>query len=684
MAPRSARAAANAVAVLAAAFALGCHGGAGPWSAGTATKAGVAPATHAEVRTLNEGYDRARSVVLVREIDAPTRANLDYAAYHANFMITDPPPEGAGALAGATRPAAPFRGLLEAATLTGDVGRTPLTADERARPLAFAPLVEALSAHKVAGAGDLEDVGVAVRGESWGLPGGPQLVPQIASELFVHAASPPELWVKIEFQPWFKALGALPDQDGDGFPEIYGRVTPASVNPAVLAFVSGDYTTKPLSPAEIKTWANQLSGYWYPSYNTDLVPPGARFPSDTTEADVKAELRGRAFDGPTIVVRGKPQGKPTYDVFIVKGQGTTAAAKGSAPAAPALPKTRPSPRPGPVLAAIDKELATTGGGSWNKWAASVAPFGALVRGVLGQTPASVKGIAGTNGFLFFRNSLEYVVGGDLEKQAPGKNPLPVIVDFKKQLEARGVDFLFVPVPTKDEIFPEEIDGRGKGFAGRVVNPWERKLLADLGAAGVETIDLLPPFLAAREPDKVERELVFQHQDTHWTDRGLRLAARLIAARIKEYPWYAAAAARARVALHAKETTFTQAGDLRSRLPAAEQRKYKQEKLVAHQVMRADGTPYDDDPDSPIVVLGDSFTGVYELMAPEHAGVSAHLALDLALPVDLVMSYGGGPNVRQKLLRRGAEALATKKLVVWIMTARDLFNYFEDWKPLELK
>ena len=83
-------------------------------------------------------------------------------------------------------------------------------------------------------------------------------------------------------------------------------------------------------------------------------------------------------------------------------------------------------------------------------------------------------------------------------------------------------------------------------------------------------------------------------------------------------------------------------------------------------------------------MGDSFTGVYELTDSEHAGVSAHLALDIGASVDLVMSYGGGPNVRQKLMRRGVEALATKKLVVWIMTARDLYNYWEEWEPLKLK
>ena len=82
---------------------------------------------------------------------------------------------------------------------------------------------------------------------------------------------------------------------------------------------------------------------------------------------------------------------------------------------------------------------------------------------------------------------------------------------------------------------------------------------------------------------------------------------------------------------------------------------------------------------PIVVLGDSFTGVYELMDCEHAGVSAHIAKEIGYPVDLLMSYGGGPNVREKLLRRGEDKLQTKKLVVWMMTARDLFDHAEGWQ-----
>jgi alginate O-acetyltransferase complex protein AlgJ len=48
-------------------------------------------------------------------------------------------------------------------------------------------------------------------------------------------------------------------------------------------------------------------------------------------------------------------------------------------------------------------------------------------------------------------------------------------------------------------------------------------------------------------------------------------------------------------------------------------------------------------------------------------------------VDLVMSYGGGPSVRRKLLRRGEDALRPKRLLIWIFSARDLYDYWDDWE-----
>jgi hypothetical protein len=666
----------------------GCHPGLAraPWSA----PKGRVPAEHADVRTLNQDYARTRSGVLVRRIERPTRAALDWAAYHANFMIADPPPEG-------VRPSftpdttAPFGGLIEKATLTGDLARTPLTEAELTHPVAFAPGVEFLAARKVAGADALEDVTAAVRGETWGRPGPPGAPMQTPTDLYVHdsgGAAGPELWLKIELAPWFAsaAFRDAPDQDGDGVPELYGRVRAGLVAPAAAETLRGEYSTRVLTPAEVKGWANQLSSYWYPSFNTDLVPPGPTWPDAQTEADIKQELGGRAFASPTFVLRGKPSGRAVYDVFIVgagTGAGTAGAAAAPGVGAVKLAATRVTPDPQHVATAITRELGAHGG-AWPTWQEQVAPFHKDLRSRVAAMPAGSKAVAGADGFLFFRNSLEYVVGGDLGQQPKGKNPLPIIREFQQMLAAHGVDFLFVPVPTKVEIFPEKIDPGQRALVGQVVNPFSRKLLLDLSREGVEVVDLLPAFLEARSrADKRGEEPLYQRQDTHWTDRGLRLAAELVATRVKAYPWYPELAKHAR-RFRVRPAAFMRYGDLHSRLPEAQKARYKPESLHAEQVLAPDGKPYDDDADSPVVVLGDSFTGVYELTEAEHAGVSAHIARAISYPVDLVMSYGGGPNVRQKLMRRGVEGLAGKKLVIWMMTARDLFNYWEDWAPLKVK
>ena len=656
-----------------------CHAGEAQFPWGQAPKA--AEAQHAEVHTLNQDYHRMHSQVWVREVRRPTRAALDYAAYHANFMIADPEPETPFTTDKAPDTSHPFHGKLEQATLSADFAKVPLSEAERGQPLAYAPLSEFLQAHQVPGAAELSEVGAAVRDEKWGLGLPPGSAGQALSELYLHTtpSGASELWAKVEFQPWFKSFSASADQDQDGFPELYGRIEEAVVTPALVLAIRNDYLGPVLSPKEVKGWANQLSSYWYPSFNTDLIPVGATFPDDQTEANIKQELGGRSFDKPTLVLRGKPQGKPTYNVFLI-GSETEAPSVASVPALK-LGKSRPSPKPEPVAHAIELELAAHGG-AWPKWEAQVSSFRDVLHRRLKSMPKGSKALAGRDGFLFYKNCLEYASGGDLEAQRKGKNPLPIILEFKKELDAQGVDFLFVPVPAKIEVYPEQFSADFASLSGQVVNPFSRKFLQSLANAGVEVVDLLPAFLAAKlEPEKPGVEPIFQHQDTHWTDRGLRIAAGLLASRVKAYPWYAELAKHGQ-AFGERETTFTRVGDLQSRLPDAEQKKYKPETLVAHQVLRADKQPYDDDPDSPIVLLGDSFTGVYELTDAEHSGVSAHIARNVSYPLDLVMSYGGGPNVRQKLMRRGEASLRTKKLVIWMMTARDLYDYWEDWEPLK--
>jgi alginate O-acetyltransferase complex protein AlgJ len=679
--------------VLALGLACATSGPSFPWGA----HGKVVPVARDGVVTLNAAYRRETSQVLVRKVTRPTRASLDFAAYEANFMNADPPPEGAAAGGAGHAPdtANPFGGALEPDSLTGDITATPLTATERADPLAVAPLVELLTSKHVAGADHVEDVASQIRAETWGLGGGPQVVRQTAALAYLHDpghGQPVELWIKIEFAPWFKGFAAMPDDDGDGFPNIYGRASRKAIgdSSAVVAFIRTEYEGRLLSSAEVKGWAHQLASYWYPSYNTDLVTAPGGWPADDTEPAIRQELGAQRWAAPTVVMRGKPQGKPVYNVFLVDDGGGATPAPGAAAAAQAPPVLKlghsaPSPAPDSVAKAVKAELAAHGG-AWSSWSAEVAPLHDALKARLAAMPAGAKALAGADGFLFFRQSIAYALGGDLGKQHRDRNPLPVIAAFGKLLAKHGVDFLFVPVPTKVEIFADKAastpakDAGLARFAGQVANPFERKFLLELAAEGVETVDLMPAFLAARAEGGKTAEPLYQKQDTHWTSRGLELGAKLVAERVRRYPWYKELASHRR-AYHTKDASFTRHGDLHSRLPEDEKAGFAPETLVGHQIVGADGTLYDDDPDSPVVLLGDSFTGVYELMDCEHAGVSAHLAKELGYPLDLVMSYGGGPNVRQKLMRRGEDALGGKKLVIWMMTARDLYDFWEGWQPL---
>jgi alginate O-acetyltransferase complex protein AlgJ len=225
---------------------------------------------------------------------------------------------------------------------------------------------------------------------------------QQLSELYVHALNTgkAELWAKIEFQPWFGAFKGAADQDRDGYPEVYGRLQTELATPALLAEIRDDYLAKVLSPAEIKAWANQLSSYWYPSFNTDLVPAGATWPDEQTEADIKAELGTRSFARPTLVLRGKPQGKPTYNVLLISGEAAAAATPGASQLA--LKKTRPSPDPQPLIEQLRSELQREGKGDYAAWQASLSPFHSYCRTRLKAMPPKAKALAGRDGFLFYK------------------------------------------------------------------------------------------------------------------------------------------------------------------------------------------------------------------------------------------------------------------------------------------
>ena len=132
------------------------------------------------------------------------------------------------------------------------------------------------------------------------------------------------------------------------------------------------------------------------------------------------------------------------------------------------------------------------------------------------------------------------MGGEIQAQKPGKNPFATIVDFKDYLAGLGVDFLLVPVPTKCEVFPDRIRGEKLGLKRLpLLNPHGRKFFSELTAAGVEIVDLLPAYLAARAERKPGRRAALPAPG-HPLDRSGPAAGRRSSSPrgIKQYAWYA--------------------------------------------------------------------------------------------------------------------------------------------------
>jgi alginate O-acetyltransferase complex protein AlgJ len=53
-------------------------------------------------------------------------------------------------------------------------------------------------------------------------------------------------------------------------------------------------------------------------------------------------------------------------------------------------------------------------------------------------------------------------------------------------------------------------------------------------------------------------------------------------------------------------------------------------------------------------------------------------------VDIITSWGGGPLVREKMIRMRGTNIGVKRLLIYMMVSRDLFDYAQQWAPLPVK
>jgi hypothetical protein len=647
----------------------------------------------APFETLNKNFNRIKSRVMVREIKIPTLANLDYAAYTANPVRFDPHPESPK-----TPPKKP--GLADC-TFNGAISRqcaalsqTPLTDAEKDGPIAWEALQNRL--WEVIKTDAFAKIGQKVSGEKWADASVYPAYQEIACAYLHGSGKNTELWVKIEFKPWVKFLDNIGDDDNDGFKNMYGKLNcsdvPNEMLEKALAWMRSDYCEKVLTKDQVIDWANVLASYWYPKLNTDIVDLAGQtlWPNNNTEKEFTRELKGLVVKDPLVVIRANPYGKKLYNVFVVdfasddKFVQAPRASSGSVPdisVSSAIDTTK-------SVNFRDNDLRFNGEikafGDYPEWAKKGEQIRTSIAAYVNALPAAQMGFKGKNGWLFFRKEIDYLNGGDLNKQAPDKNPLPHLIEFQKYLARHNASLLFVAMPNKSDVYFEKLPVDAPNDPKTIVNPFGRKFLRDLQNAGIEVVDVLPAFLSAKQDDPKSKEALYQKHDTHWTDRGLEITADLISNRIKQYAWYSEAS-KTPVRYSIVDTAFTRQGDIVDKLAEADRTSFPVDSLLAKQVHGPDGVLFKgNNPNGPILLIGDSFTGVFELVDCKGAGVGAHIAAATGIPVDIITSWGGGPLVREKMYRARKDSIDKKRVIIYMMVARDLFNYSQLWEPVDFK
>ena len=272
----------------------------------------------------------------------------------------------------------------------------------------------------------------------------------------------------------------------------------------------------------------------------------------------------------------------------------------------------------------------------------------------------------------------------------------------------------------------------------------KKILDSLTRAGFNTVDLYTPLLAAKSRDSVEGPL-YLNDDTHWTPRGAELAAAEIAVavnrlgsdgKIKLKALQKHADGSYPLSFVAKDSVADRMGDVGEMSGLNKFGAFKVQKVTGHVVSQQNiveksdtgsgqslhdcldslikncqgdiscykshfcvgkdslyydnslyydttVTPFKDDfRKSEILILGDSFSRIYQTDSPVNAGWIAHFAKNVNRPVASIVSDGGASTLVREKLARKASVLKGKKLLIWEFVERDLRFGAEGWKTVE--
>jgi hypothetical protein len=316
-----------------------------------------------------------------------------------------------------------------------------------------------------------------------------------------------------------------------------------------------------------------------------------------------------------------------------------------------------------------------------------------------------KAVLGRNGWFFYKPDVDYNVRPwVLDKRSfivdPNgipftDDPVRAVVKFKEQLEQMGIELLVVVIPGKPSVYPDMLNSSISASAsGQITH--SLRMIDEIKSRGVETVDLFTAFAEERTHDAEFGDSIYLQKDTHWKSRAVRRAAREVARRIKQYPWYNPGTFEYAI----DSVVIDRVGDVgvMSTLPqfkihdlnpvfATEATKCYQVFLVSRDEtgIETGRTLYRDDfSNSTILLIGDSFSRIFQGDEPRSAGWISHIAAELSQPIASIVSDGGASTLVRQTLSRKTSVLKGKRLVIWEFVERDIRFGAEGWKDVTLE
>jgi hypothetical protein len=293
-----------------------------------------------------------------------------------------------------------------------------------------------------------------------------------------------------------------------------------------------------------------------------------------------------------------------------------------------------------------------------------------------------RAYVGRDGWLFFRPDFDHLTRARPVSGFAG-DPAAAVVALHDDLAARGVELLVVPAPVKLAIEPGRFVRPGPDAAAAPLSsPRDASLRERLATAGVELYDPGPLLaLAARTEGAAYLE-----RDTHWAPRAMDAVARALALTVRAV---ADLPAGDPDRYREEPATVAAEGDIAALLglpPGSGL--LPRERVAVSRVLDADGRPWRPVRGAPVLLLGDSFTGVYSdagLGWGGDAGLAERLSLHLGLPVDRIVRNAGGASATRRELAAQLAAdpgrLDGVRVVVWEFAARELTE--GDWARIPL-